>query len=219
MFFLVKIAAWAGRVLLPLGGKGLFLAAALDSSFIPLPEGVDLWLVSLAMIQPSRMPYYVVLSTLGSLVGCCVLYLVARSGEEIYLEGHPKYSALLRVQRWVEKYESLALLVGAILPPPTPFKLVVIAAGLLKCRFDRLVIALIIGRAIRYETEGLLAVHYGPRTWRWLLRAGPRALGTVLVVILLAVLVHRLRRKPGIAIELESEGKIGNHRGETVTRG
>jgi len=77
----------------------------------------------------------------------------------------------------------------------------VIAAGLMKCRFDRLVVALVIGRAIRYETEGLLAVHYGPRTWRWLLRAGPRALGIVLVVILLAILVHRLRQKPAIATE------------------
>ncbi len=201
MFFLAKLAAWAGRILLPLGGKGLFLAAALDSSFLPLPEGVDLWLISLAMRQPSRMPYYVAVSTLGSLLGCCALYVVARRGEEIYLEGNPKYSGLPRVQRWVEKYETLALLVGAILPPPTPFKLVVIAAGLMKCRFDRLVLGLVIGRAIRYAGEGLLAVHYGHRAWSWLLRAGPHAVGLVAIVILLAVLVHRLRRKASVVAE------------------
>ena len=86
MSFLAKLAKWVASVLLPLGGKGLFVAAALDSSFIPLPEGVDLWLISLSVLQPARMPYYVIFATLGSLLGCCALYVVARWSDETFLE-------------------------------------------------------------------------------------------------------------------------------------
>jgi len=201
LFFLARLAAWAGKILLPLGGGGLFVAAALDSSFLPLPEAVDLWLMTLSVLQPSRMPYYVVLSMLGSLLGCSALYFVVRRGEEAFLEKNPKYSRLPRIQRWMEQYETLALVIGAILPPPTPFKLFVIAAGLVKCRFDRFVIALVLGRTIRYTAEGLLAVRYGRRAWRLLVKAGPRIIGLGALAILLVFLFRRIRGKDSVAAE------------------
>jgi membrane protein YqaA with SNARE-associated domain len=191
VLFVTKLAAWAAKILLPLGGQGLFVAAVLDSSFIPLPEGVDLWLISLSLLRPERMPYYILLSTLGSVLGCSILYFLVRWGEEKFIENNPKYAALPRVRRWVEKYEFMALLVGAILPPPTPFKLVVIAAGLVKGRFEKFVIALILGRTIRYAGEAILAVRYGKRAWGWLLHAGPYVF---LAAILVGVIVYFLKR-------------------------
>ena len=151
--------------------------------------------MTLSVLQPSRMPYYVLLSTLGSLLGSLALYFVFRRGEEALLEKNPNYSRLPRIQRWVEKYETLALLVGAILPPPAPLKLVVVAAALMKCRFDRFVIALVLGRTIRYTAEGLLAVRYGRRAWRLLLSFGPHIIGVGAVAILLVILFWRLRGK------------------------
>jgi membrane protein YqaA with SNARE-associated domain len=193
VLFVTKLAAWAAKILLPLGGQGLFVAATLDSSFIPLPEGVDLWLISLSMLRPERMPYYILLATLGSVLGCCVLYFLVRWGEEKFIENNPKYAALPRVRRWVEKYEFMALLVGAILPPPMPFKLVVIAAGLVKGRFEKFVIALILGRTIRYAGEAILAVRYGKRAWGWLLHAGPWVLGAAILMALAVYFVRRSR--------------------------
>jgi membrane protein YqaA with SNARE-associated domain len=204
---LAKLVAWAGRILLPMGGVGIFLAAVLDSSFIPLPEAVDVWLMTLSVLQPSRMPYYVLLSTLGSLLGSTVLYFVFRRGEEALLEekpgnpGQPEGQSpqggtrLSRIQRLVEKYETLAILIGAILPPPAPLKLVVIAAALVKCRLDRFVIAIVLGRTIRYTAEGLLAVRYGRRAWRVLVSAGPRIIGLGVVIILLVLLFRRWQGK------------------------
>jgi membrane protein YqaA with SNARE-associated domain len=194
LLFVAKLAAWAAKVLLPLGGQGLFVAAALDSSFIPLPEGVDLWLITLSVLQPHRMPYYIALSTLGSLLGCCVLYFVARWSEETFVESNPKYNGLPRIQRWVEKYEFRALLVGSILPPPMPFKLVVVAAGLVKGRFEKFLIALVIGRSLRYAGEGLLAVHYGSRVWSSLLHIGPIIFGSLIIATLVFYLVRRRHR-------------------------
>ena len=195
MGFLAKWGAAAWKFLLPLGGTGLFAAALLDSSFVPLPQGVDLWLISLSVLQPTRMPLYVALAVAGSTLGCCALYLVALRAEEKYLENNPKYPGLPRIRRLVEKYEIGALVIGAILPPPMPFKLVVIAAGLVKCRFDRFVIGIVIGRAIRYLVEGWLAIHYGRQVWMWFLRTGPKAFGMVLIAILLAYLLQRIWAK------------------------
>ena len=205
MLFVTKLAAWVARILLPLGGQGLFVAATLDSSFIPLPEGVDLWLISLSVMRPERMPYYILVATLGSVLGCSILYFLVRWGEEKFVENNPKYAGLPRVRRWVEKYEFLALLVGAILPPPMPFKLVVIAAGLVKGRFEKFAVALILGRTIRYAGEAILAVRYGKRAWRWLLHAGPYVF---LAVILLGVVAYIIKRSSANPAEEKPSASI-----------
>ena len=58
-------------------------------------------------------------------------------------------------------YGLLAILVPSILPPPTPFKIFVLAAGVAKVRPVDFIIAIAIGRGFRYFGEGLLAVYYG----------------------------------------------------------
>lgn len=195
MSFLKQFAEWAQAVLLPLGGWGLFAAAILDSSFLALPGGMDLWMISLSALRPSRMPFYVLVATVGSIIGCSALYFVARKGETIFSEKNPKYSGLPRVRRWVERYGSLALIVAALLPPPAPFKLFVIAAGLMKHRFAGFVLALLIGRSTRYLVEGLLAVRYGRRVWEMFANSGPAVIGAVVVAIVLILLTRRLQRK------------------------
>ncbi len=167
----------------------------MDSSFVPLPEGVDVWLISLCVLRPDRMPYYTALATLGSVVGSCMLYAVTRWSEKKFLENNPKYKGLPRIQRWVEKYEFWTLLIGAVLPPPTPFKLVVIATGLVGGHFGRFILALVIGRTIRYAGEAILAVRYGKQIWVWLLHVGPYIFGLAVTVLLVGYFYRRLRNK------------------------
>ena len=191
MSFLGKAGQWLANLLLPLGGIGLFGAALVDSSFLPLPEGVDLWLISLAILKPEKLPTYIVAATLGSIVGSCALYGVVRWSEDKYLESHPKNTRLRRVQRWLEKYETLALIVGAILPPPMPFKLVVISAALVKGRFNRFLAAVTVGRIVRYSGEGLLAVHYGRQAGQWILKVGPYLVAVVVIAALIYFFILR----------------------------
>jgi membrane protein YqaA with SNARE-associated domain len=193
LWFASKFATWAAKVLLPLGGQGLFLAAVLDSSFIPLPEGVDLWLITLSVMQPHKMPYYSFVAIAGSVIGCCVLYFVARWSEETF-ERNPKYKGLPRVRRWVDKYEFLAVLGGSILPPPMPFKLVVLASGLAKGRFDKFLFALVIGRTVRYVGEGILAVRYGNKLWPAVLKNGPIVFGVTVALIIVVFLIRRSKK-------------------------
>ncbi|MBI2817426.1 MAG: VTT domain-containing protein [Acidobacteria bacterium] len=194
MWFISRLADWAAKVLLPLGGQGLFVAAAMDSSFVPLPEAVDLWLITLSVLQPHRMPYYIVSAVAGSLLGCCILYSVARWSEEKFVETNPRYKDLPRIRRFVDKYGFLAVLVGSVLPPPMPFKSVVIAAGLGKARFDRFVAAVVIGRGIRYSAQGILAVRYGNKIWPVLLKVGPYVFCGMIVVIASIAVVYIVRR-------------------------
>ena len=77
-----KFVAWAQAVALGLGAPGLFLAALLDSSFISLPEVVDILLVWMTTKHPSRMPLYAGAATLGSVLGCLVLYAIGRKGDQ-----------------------------------------------------------------------------------------------------------------------------------------
>ena len=151
------IREWASEY----GGVGLFVVAALDSSFLSFPQVNDLLIIYLSTKTPSLMPYYAAMTTAGSLVGCLVLYGFARRGGEVFLR---KRFSGERVERGLELYQRhglLAVVVPSLLPPPTPFKLFVLLAGAAKVSPWKFLAAIAIGRGIRYFGQGYLAVLYG----------------------------------------------------------
>ena len=79
--FLSTIQDWASG----LGGVGLFIIAALDSSFLSFPQVNDVLIILLSTKYPARMAYYAGMTTIGSLIGCFMLYGVARRGGEAFL--------------------------------------------------------------------------------------------------------------------------------------
>lgn len=199
MAFLRSLAQTIQGVLLPLGGWGLFAAAALDSSFISFAGGVDFWLVSQSVVLPSAMPLYALAATMGSLTGCSALYFAIRKGEEKLLERHRSTPRFARVQRYVEKYGAWSLFVVSFLPPPTPFKLFVATAGLLKLPYRKFIIALAVGRGFRYFGEGVLTVRYGQQAWEWMIRSGPIVFAIVLTTVGVLFLTRKLRGKAPVA--------------------
>ena len=199
MDFLRSLAQTIQGVLLPLGGWGLFAAAALDSSFISFAGGVDFWLVSQSVAVPSLMPLYALAATLGSLTGCSVLYFTVRKGEETLLERHRSTPRFARVQRYVEKYGAWSLFVVSFLPPPTPFKLFVGTAGLLKLPYRKFLVALAVGRSLRYFGEGFLTVRYGQQAWEWMIRSGPIMFAIVLTTVAVLFITRKIRSKAPVA--------------------
>jgi membrane protein YqaA with SNARE-associated domain len=151
------IREWASEY----GGVGLFVVAALDSSFLSFPQVNDLLIIYLSTKTPALMPYYATMTTAGSLVGCLVLYAFARRGGEVFLR---KRFSGQRVERGLKLYQRhglLAVVVPSLLPPPTPFKLFVLLAGAAKVSPWKFLAAITIGRGIRYFGQGYLAVLYG----------------------------------------------------------
>jgi membrane protein YqaA with SNARE-associated domain len=107
------------------------------------------------------MPYYAVMATLGSVAGCYVIYYLAEKGGDAFLRKRLKEAHLNRTLALYRKHGLLALMVPALLPPPAPFKLFVLAAGLANVRPVSFVLAIAIARGVRYLVLGVLAIYYG----------------------------------------------------------
>jgi membrane protein YqaA with SNARE-associated domain len=158
-----QLGAWKQRVVAfaaALGAPGLFLISFLDSSFLTFPVINDLLLIELSMRRPARMPLYASIAALGSLLGCILLFLLARKVEEAAF--HRKVGArAAAIRHWVERNGFGGMLVAAMLPPPTPFKFFVLAAGVFEVPLMSFASAIALARIIRYFGVGYLAVRYG----------------------------------------------------------
>jgi len=156
-----RIVSWAQSFALAIGGPGLFVIAFLDSSFLSLPEINDILVVWMVTRHKEWLLYYVSMATLGSIAGCLVLYGLAWKGGEAVLRRwfheHHVEKAMVTFQR----YGVLALLVPSMLPPPAPFKVFVLLAGVARVPWRKFVLAIAVGRGLRYLIEGWLAVMYG----------------------------------------------------------
>jgi membrane protein YqaA with SNARE-associated domain len=158
-----KIVAFAGA----LGAPGLFLISFLDSSILTFPVINDLLLVELSVQKPPRMPLYAAMAMIGSLLGCMLLYFVAKKGGEAFFHkkagnrGHA-------IRTWVERNGFGGMLIAALLPPPTPFKIFVFAAGGFGVPLGSFASAIALARAIRYFGIGYLAIRYGDQAMPFL---------------------------------------------------
>lgn len=151
-----KIVAFAGG----LGAPGLFLISFLDSSVLSFPVINDLLLIQLSIQTPARMWLYASMAAIGSVLGCVVLYFIARKGGEAYF--HRKAGArATHIRTWIEKNGFGGILAAALLPPPTPFKVFVFAAGVFEVPLASFTLAITIARIVRYFLVGYLAVRYG----------------------------------------------------------
>lgn len=159
--------SWALKAIAFSGSLSLFALSFLDSTLLPLPSLNDVLLIELCIQSPLRMPYYAALATIGSLAGSVLLYFIARKGEEAAF--HKKAgSQAPQIRHWIERNGFVTLAIAALLPPPTPFKLFVLAAGVFGMRFRSFLAAMIAARALRFFGEGYLAVRYGAQATRFL---------------------------------------------------
>ncbi len=179
---------WLYALALALGGPGLFVIAFLDSSFLSLPQINDLLVVLFVIEYKTRMPYYAAMATLGSVAGCYVIYALAKRGGEAFLQKRLKSGHIERGLSLYRRYGLLALMVPALLPPPAPFKLFVLLAGVAKVRPLQFVLAIGIARGARYFALGGLAVLYGD-TAMTLMRTQGRTVALGLVAVILAAAV------------------------------
>ncbi len=195
MPFLKTLTLKLGHILTLYGGWGLFAISFLDSSFIPFPLVNDLVLIVLASQHPSRAWIYAAQSAAGSVVGSFVFYGLARGGAKfLWRKSTPE--SVARVRRWLERNDFVTLLVACLLPPPTPFKLVVLSAGILRVDPVRFGAALLVGRCLRFGADAWLGVHYGPQAEAYLKHNFVWASLVAAAAIVLATLLYRwLRRR------------------------
>jgi len=192
--FFDTVVAW----LEPLGGPGLAAIAFLDSSFLSLPEVNDVLIVVLVLKEPRLWLYYAALTTAGSVAGCYALFSLARRGGEAFLRRRFSAEKVDRRLAVFRRYGLLAVVVPSILPPPTPFKVFVLLAGVSGVRRSSFLIAVSIGRGFRYGSEAFLTYLYGEQARLFIQQNLPVVswvLGGAVLAIGLGVIVWRRARR------------------------
>jgi membrane protein YqaA with SNARE-associated domain len=186
-----KIVGFAGA----LGAPGLFLISFLDSSVLTFPVINDLLLIDLSIQHPERMPLYALMAALGSLLGCVLLYFIARKGGEAFF--HRKAGDRAHtIRHWVERNGFAGMLVAALLPPPTPFKIFVFAAGVFEVPLASFASAIALSRLIRYFGVGYLAVRYGNDALPLLQRHKLAVVVVLIVIVAVSYLLSRWIMRP-----------------------
>ena len=198
---LTRYTRWLWGILAPLGVWGVFVVSAIDGAFLGLP--MDAVVAGYVYQDHSRFLLYVILASAGSAVGSSVLYLVGYLGGETLLRRRMSQQRFEQIHRSFDRHEFWALMFPAMLPPPTPFKLFVLAAAVFEMNFGHFLLATFAGRFVRFLILSLLTIKYGkgvvdlvahlfrtPLHW---------TLGILGALILLGVLVRQLRRRNRIA--------------------
>ena len=182
-----KIVAFAGT----LGAPGLFLISFLDSSVLTFPIINDLLLIELCIQHHARMPLYASMAMLGSVLGCVLLYFLARRGGEAFFRKRAGARADV-IHHWVEKNGFGGMLAAALLPPPTPFKVFVLAAGVFEVPVLSFASAIALARAIRYFGMGYLAIRYGDNAMPFLAAHKVEVAVGVIVFVVLSYALSRV---------------------------
>jgi membrane protein YqaA with SNARE-associated domain len=167
-----------------LGAPGLFLVAFVDSSLLSLPEIADILVVYMVTRQKARLVLYVACATLGSIAGCLMMYFLGRKGGDALVRKRFAGSNVQRAMAAFERHGVMAVLIPSILPPPAPFKIFVLLAGVAGISATRFTVAVAIGRGARYLALGLLAVKYGDRAIAYM-----RDNGAIVALAVAALLV------------------------------
>ena len=168
---------------LALGGPGLFLVAFLDSSVLPLPGITDILLVVMVTRAPGAMLWYVATTVAGSVAGCLVMHYLGRKGGEAFVKKRFTGDKIERAMGALQRNGVMAVLVLCLLPPPAPFKLFILLAGVVGISAVKFATAIAIGRGVRYLALGVLAVKYGSQASEYM-----RENGTVVSIAAAAVL-------------------------------
>ena len=156
-----RLLVWIQGFAAAYGGLGLFTLTFFDSSFLSFPLVSDLLVISMVTEHKERLLYYAIAPALGSTAGCIVLYFIARAGGEAFLRKRFKKDHVEGGLSAIRKHGVLAVIVPALLPPPAPFKIFILLAGVAEIPVPQFCAAVFSARLAQFLAEGILAVFYG----------------------------------------------------------
>jgi membrane protein YqaA with SNARE-associated domain len=177
---LLRYSAWILGLLKVLGIWGPFVIAFADSALLGMP--VDFVVAKYVYEDHRRFLLYVALASLGSALGSIPLYIIGYLGGETVLRKRLSEERFLKIHRSFEKHEFWALMFPGMLPPPLPFKIFVLGAAVFEMRFRDFLVAIFLGRFVRFGVLSGLVLWFGPeivgllgavfkRYWVWVVTA------------------------------------------------
>jgi len=144
----------------PLGIWGVLGFAAVDAAFLGMP--LDAIVAGYVWAQPQRLLLYCAMAATGSALGSVVIYVIGYKGGEVLLLKRIGEQRFNKIRASFERHDFLAIMLPSMLPPPTPFKLFVLSAGVAEMRFSHFLAAIFSGRFLRFVILSFLVIRFGP---------------------------------------------------------
>lgn len=194
---------WA--LLKPLGSWAVFVIAGLDSAFFGVP--LDPVVATYVYQNRSHALVYPLLAAAGSAAGCILLYWIGYTGGEIVLLKRMPRAKFERIRASFDRHEFWALVVPSMMPPPFPFKVFALAASVFEMNFWHFLLAIFVGRLIRFLILAMLVLRFGPQVaafaseilaQHWVVLIVAAAGTTVLGIYIWARKGKRSRLQPGM---------------------
>jgi membrane protein YqaA with SNARE-associated domain len=162
-FFAHVLADWK-LVILPAllkwGIWGVGAVAVLDSSSIPVP--MDAILALYVWNDKPHFWLYCLMAAAGSAIGGLLPYGLGRAGGELFLLKRVNRAKFDRLRDRFERQEFLAVMIPSMMPPPTPWKVFIFASGVFEMRVPNFLLAVFVGRMVRWLALSLLVLKLGP---------------------------------------------------------
>lgn len=160
---LAKYTGFFRDALVWLGPWGPLVISTVDSAAF----GIPLDPVMIAYTYKDRdnlllVAIYIISAGIGSAVGSLVPYWIGRKGGEPLLLKKISHQRLEELRDRYESWEFFFVMIPSMLPPPTPMKLIILAAGAFEMRQVLFMLALFVGRTLRFTLIAFLVIRFGP---------------------------------------------------------
>ena len=157
-----KFSAALLLVLKPLGIWGVAGLALIDSALIPIPVSMDGVIIGYVATNHHRFLIYSLVAAVASAIGSLVPFLIGRAGGELFLLKRINRERYESIRDRFERQEFLAIMIPAMLPPPTPLKLFEFAAGVFEMKTVPFLLAIFCGKFAQFLVCSLLTIWFGP---------------------------------------------------------
>lgn len=207
-----KISAALIVVLKPLGIWGLGGLALIDAALIPIPTSMDSVIIGYVWNAHKKFLLYCLMGAAASTLGGLVPYYVGRAGGELFLLQRINRKRYERMRDRFESQEFLAIMIPAMLPPPTPMKLFQFAAGVFEMRPLPYTLAVFTGKFIQFLVCALITIFFGPALFHSMMAAFHEHLALALFILgifILGIVFYVVRkifdRRSNMQFPLEEE--------------
>jgi len=199
-------------VLKPLGIWGVGGLALIDSALIPIPVSMDGVVIGYVAENHTKFLLYCVMAAAMSSIGSLVPFYVGRAGGELFLLKRINRERYEKIRDRFERQEFFAIMIPAMLPPPTPLKLFEFAAGVFEMKPVPFVLAIFLGKLVQFLVCSLLTIWFGPALVHTLIHMAHRHMGAMIGVGIFALMVlifYMVRkifdRRKGVPLPVEDE--------------
>jgi membrane protein YqaA with SNARE-associated domain len=212
LVYVHKMSAALFLVLKPLGIWGLGGLALVDAALIPIPTSMDSVIIGYVWNAHKKFLLYCLMGAAASTLGGLAPYYVGRAGGELFLLKRINRKRYERMRDRFESQEFLAIMIPAMLPPPTPMKLFQFAAGVFEMRPLPYTLAVFTGKFIQFLACALITIYFGPALFHSLMQAFHEhlplalfALGICILAIVFYVVRKVFDRRSNMNFPLEEE--------------